>query len=102
LWDFGRIFGEQSLLVWSISPLAIKKETASNIMENILTIAQVISSVGMIITILFQQRGGGGSAIFGGGGGGYYSKRGLEKKLFIATIILAAIFVTASFLNLFF
>lgn len=69
-------------------------------MKTTLTIIQIAASIGLVIAILFQQRGGGGAAIFGGGGGGYYSKRGLEKKLFIATIILATIFVVACFLSL--
>jgi protein translocase SecG subunit len=50
---------------------------------------------------LLQQRSAGGSSLFGGGGDtSYYTKRGFEKILFIATIILAALFLISSFLNL--
>jgi protein translocase SecG subunit len=71
-------------------------------MQSILTIIQIIISLALIITILLQQRGAGGSAIFGGGGGGssYYTKRGFEKVLFMATIVLAGLFLVTAFLNL--
>ncbi|MFH1611737.1 MAG: preprotein translocase subunit SecG [bacterium] len=75
-------------------------------MQTILSILQIIVSIALIATILFQQSSGGGSAIFGGGGGGggggnYYTKRGLEKILFNATIVLAVLFIVLSFINLF-
>jgi len=75
-------------------------------MQNILTISQIIISIGLIVTILLQQRGTGGMGIFGGGGGGgggggdYYKKRGFEKILFTSSIILAGLFLMSSFLNL--
>ena len=71
-------------------------------MESILPISQIIISLALIVTILLQQRGAGGASILGGGGGGesYYTKRGFEKILFIATIILATLFIISAFLNL--
>ncbi|OGZ31912.1 MAG: preprotein translocase subunit SecG [Candidatus Portnoybacteria bacterium RIFCSPLOWO2_12_FULL_39_9] len=70
-------------------------------MQFILNLSQIIISFALIATILLQQRGSGGSAIFGSGGGaGYYTKRGFEKILFIATIILAALFIISAFVNL--
>lgn len=71
-------------------------------MDSILTISQIVIALALITAILFQQRGAGGSALFGGGGGGasYYTKRGFEKIIFIATIILAGLFIISSFLNL--
>ncbi len=59
-------------------------------------IAQIIVSILLIASILLQNRGAGVSGIFGGGGGVYLTKRGMEKKLFILTIILAVIFVLLS------
>lgn len=60
-------------------------------------IAQVVIAVLLMIAILMQNRGSGLGGIFGGGGGGVYlTKRGLEKKLFIATIVLAIIFLLLS------
>ncbi|NQV00739.1 MAG: preprotein translocase subunit SecG [Parcubacteria group bacterium] len=70
-------------------------------MQYILTISQVIISIGLIITILFQRRGAGGSGIFGSGGGtSYYTKRGFEKILFTTSIVLASLFIITAFLNL--
>jgi preprotein translocase subunit SecG len=65
-----------------------------------ITIAQVVVSVLLIIAILLQSRGTGLGSAFGGSGGVYLTKRGLEKKLFIATIVLAVLFFTISFLGI--
>jgi len=49
----------------------------------------------ILAVILLQERSSGMSGLFGGGGGdGYYqTRRGMEKFIFIATIIAAVIFV---------
>ncbi len=62
-------------------------------MEKVLTVIQLLSAILLIITILMQQRGTGLSGLFGGSGDIYRAKRGMEKVLFIATIILAIIFL---------
>lgn len=59
-------------------------------------IAQIIIAILLMIAILMQNRGAGLGGIFGGSGGVYLTKRGLEKKLFIATIVLATIFILLS------
>jgi len=59
-------------------------------------IIQIIVAVLLMLAILMQNRGAGLGGVFGGGGGVYLTKRGLEKKLFIATIVLAAIFILLS------
>lgn len=64
-------------------------------------IVQVIISVLLSLSILLQQRGTGLSATFGGQGGFYASKRGAEKVLHNATIILAILFVVNSFAFMF-
>lgn len=69
-------------------------------MFTILTISQVVISVLLIITILLQQRGGGLSPVLGGEGGLYRTRRGIEKTVFIATIILSALFLATAFLNI--
>lgn len=73
-------------------------------MQLILSISQIVIALALITTILLQQRGAGGSGIFGGGGGGggggYYAKRGFEKVLFTATIILSCLFIATAFVNL--
>ena len=64
---------------------------------SLLKIAQVIVAVLLMVAILMQSKGAGLGGTFGGTGGGVYlTKRGLEKKLFTATIILATIFILLS------
>ena len=66
-----------------------------------LQIIQIIVSILLIIVILLQNRGAGLGSAFGGTGGGVYlTKRGLEKKLFAATIILAVLFFGLSLAGL--
>ena len=69
-------------------------------MKNILQIAQIVISILLITGILLQQRGAALGSAFGGSGGSYFKKRGLEKNLFWATIILATLFVINGILNL--
>lgn len=64
-------------------------------------VTQVIFSILLCLVILAQQRGTGLSATFGGGGGFYTSKRGIEKFLSIATVILAVLFLANSIAFLF-
>ena len=65
-----------------------------------LDIIQVVISVLLIAGVLLQRRGSGLSSIFGGGGEFFQTKRGLEKGIFIATIILAIIFLGLGLLRL--
>ena len=55
-------------------------------------ITQAVIAVLLIVVILLQNRGAGLGGVFGGSGGVYLTKRGLEKKLFILTIVLAVAF----------
>jgi len=58
-----------------------------------LTILQSISAILLVVAILLQAKGTGLGAAFGGGGTVYRSKkRGAEKFLFTATIVLAILF----------
>jgi protein translocase SecG subunit len=50
----------------------------------------------MMAAILLQQRGSGIGSTFGGGGHLYSVRRGAEKVLFIATIILAVVFFASA------
>jgi len=65
-----------------------------------LQIFQIIISILLILVILLQSRGTGLSGFFGGTGSVYRTKRGIEKKLFTATIILAALYLGTSLLVL--
>lgn len=67
----------------------------------ILNIIQIILSVLLVTAILLQQRGGGLTSVFGGDiMSGYRTRRGVEKIVFMATVILAALYLTAAFLNI--
>ncbi len=61
-----------------------------------LKIAQVSVAIILMVAILMQNRGAGVGGILGGSGGVYLTKRGLEKKLHIFTIIIAVIFILIS------
>jgi preprotein translocase subunit SecG len=60
-------------------------------------IVQIIIAILLMLAILLQNRGAGLSGIFGGGGDVYRTKRGIEKTLFTATIILAILFFAIAF-----
>ncbi|MCU0679430.1 MAG: preprotein translocase subunit SecG [Planctomycetes bacterium] len=62
----------------------------------IFTILQVVSAILLMVLILLQNRGVGLSGIFGGSSNIYQTKRGLEKNLFVATIVIAAAFFLIS------
>ena len=66
-----------------------------------LTYIQIAVSTLLIIAILLQQRGGGLSSTFGGGMMEYSTKRGAEKIIFYATIVLAVAFLGISITRLF-
>jgi len=53
----------------------------------------LISAILTILLILLQQRGASLGAGFGSSGELYTTRRGLEKSLFVATVIFAVIFV---------
>lgn len=59
----------------------------------------LVSAILTVLLILLQQRGASLGAGFGSSGELYTTRRGLEKSLFIATIVFAVIFV-ASILGL--
>lgn len=66
---------------------------------NTLQIIQLILAVALIITVLMQNRGGGLSGIFGGSSNVFVSKRGMEKKLFVSTIVISILFFIISLAN---
>jgi preprotein translocase subunit SecG len=68
----------------------------------IIDIIQLVSAILLITVILFQNRGSGLGAAFGGQGNVYRTKRGLEKYLFFATIILSIIFLATALANVIF
>jgi protein translocase SecG subunit len=65
-------------------------------MEKALIIGQIVVSVFLTISILLQNRGAGLGSTFGGDFGGYYTKRGIERFLYWASIVLATVFIGIS------
>jgi preprotein translocase subunit SecG len=64
--------------------------------ETILLVGQMTVSIALMASILLQSRGAGLGATFGGDSSVYRSRRGIEKRLFQFTVILAALFVIFS------
>ena len=58
-----------------------------------LEILTFISAFLTILLVLLQQRGASLGAGFGSSGELYTTRRGLEKSLFVATIVCAVVFV---------
>lgn len=69
-------------------------------MTNALRVFQIIVSLGLILLIVLQAKGVGLGRAWGGGGEFYKSRRGVEKLIFKVTVVLAALFLTSSILNL--
>jgi len=65
-----------------------------------LTYVQIGVSVLLIGAILLQQKGQGLSSTFGGSGMEYSTKRGAEKVIFYATIVLSILFLAVSVVRL--
>lgn len=66
----------------------------------LLKLGQLVIAILLMVVILLQNRGSGLSGVFGGGGGNVFmTKRGFEKKLFYATIILSVLFFAISLAN---
>lgn len=65
-----------------------------------LLIIQIILSVFLVACILLQAQGSGLGAAWGGGGETYHTRRGIEKVVFIGSIIGLAVFVINSILLL--
>lgn len=69
-------------------------------MKPIITAVQISTSLLLIGAIIVQAKGTGLGSAWGGSGEFYRSKRGVEKILFIATIVLAALFLLSSIANI--
>jgi preprotein translocase subunit SecG len=67
----------------------------------IINILQIIISILLVVSIMLQNRGAGMGSAFGGDSAIYRTKRGAEKTIFIATIILAILFLGLSLASLF-
>jgi len=68
--------------------------------DSILQVITVGSAILMIVAILLQQRGASLGAGFGSSGELYTTRRGLDKNLYEATIVLAVIFILSILVGL--
>ncbi|HEC34345.1 MAG TPA: preprotein translocase subunit SecG [Chloroflexi bacterium] len=69
-------------------------------MDVYLNIAQIILGIALIGIILLQTRSGGLGSVFGGAETSIYrTRRGVERTLFILTIILSLLFFIIAIIN---
>ena len=62
-------------------------------MPTYLLVAQILVSVALSATVLFQLRGGGIGGIFGQADSVYRTRRGIESTLLKLTIVLVVVLV---------
>lgn len=65
-----------------------------------LSIAQICISILLVVSILLQAQGTGLGGAWAQGGETFHTRRGIEKVVFIATIVLASLFAINSVLLL--
>lgn len=70
--------------------------------ETLYNSLQIVLAVILTTIILLQQKGSGLSGVFGGTSNIYSTKRGVDKILHYATIVIAIIFFSVSLVRLFF
>lgn len=71
-------------------------------MANYFSIALIITSIALIVSIILQSKGVGLGGLTGGGlesGGVYTQRRGIEKVLFWVTIGLSVVFFILTLLT---
>lgn len=73
------------------------------LIQTLLPYAQLVLAVVLIVAVLLQTRGSSVGGAFGGDNMGmtFYTRRGGEKMLFQATIVVSILFALSSFAALF-
>ena len=69
-------------------------------MQTYLSIASLVVSIALILSVLLQVKGGGLGGIFGSPDSVYRTKRGLEKTLFQLTIALTVLFIVIALISM--
>lgn len=69
-------------------------------MKTALSIIQIVFGIILILVIIIQQKGSGLGTSFGGDMSFYRTKRGAEKLLFYATIVISVLFILSSLIGL--
>jgi preprotein translocase subunit SecG len=64
-------------------------------------IALLAIGIALMVVILLQNRSAGLGGAFGGGGEGFHVRRGSDKRLFQATVVLTALFLIVAAVHLF-
>lgn len=74
-------------------------------MGSIIAIAEMSVALLLIVAVLLQERSSGSSGLWGGasGDGGFYQvRRGLEKVVFVMTVVLVVAFIALALFDLVF
>jgi preprotein translocase subunit SecG len=73
------------------------------IVEQYFSIALIIISIALVASIILQSKGVGLGGLTGSDAGGVFTaRRGIEKTLFIVTIVLSILFVVFTLLTVVF
>ncbi|MEX0763379.1 MAG: preprotein translocase subunit SecG [Dehalococcoidia bacterium] len=67
-------------------------------MDTVVSVIMIVLAISLITILLMQVRGS-GTALFGQAESTFRSRRGVERLLFRATILLAGVFVVIAILN---
>lgn len=68
--------------------------------SQVFLLAQIVVSLLLIGAVLLQAQGSGLGSTWAGGGESYHTRRGIEKVLFRATIVLIVLFFLISLATL--
>lgn len=69
-------------------------------MKPVIYTIQIVLGLLLVLVIIIQQKGTGMGSAFGADMGFYRTKRGAEKLLFYATIVISVLFVLSSIIGL--
>jgi len=69
-------------------------------MSNAISVVQIIVSLMLVVFILLQAQGTGLGSTWGGGGETYHTRKGVEKIVFISTVVLIVVFILLSVASL--
>ena len=76
---------------------------AMKVISSLLPSIQIVLAIALIAAILLQQTGAAMGGAFGGSdnfSSAFHTRRGFEKTLFIATIVIGILFAVSALVNL--
>jgi len=84
----------------ALAPTSRTGKERSVSLQTAFNIAQILVSIALVIVLVLQAKGSGfGSALGGQTSSVFRTRRGVEKTLFNATIVLVAVFLAISLLS---